>query len=685
MTPQALQQIELIARDQAFSSAQTGALAFVEGLHRFIDARVADLHAQVTKPACQTGCDACCHRLILATPPEIELITQEVGTWDEKRRERLRMNLTSRAKLTKAYTLGNDLPCPFLEDHRCMVYEKRPARCRGENALDPTACAEINDGKLVAVPQVPGQMDMVKAAFRGTNVGLKAAGLPAGSFDLADAIARWHKGLGMERALVKSAPPDPSPDERLAKISSLPVMKAYDDQARSEPEMIWKRMAAHVEQPYGMFGRMVLPTLYRTSGDRDLWLERLNDTVSDFEKSKFDSVDAFESMTLFSTFHLAYAGRDVKPLLTRLMARAHAYATKAYPELTSPIERPRRAGKFRLGFISRSLTHFNGSMWALGWLRHLKSDFETYSFNIETEDGISALWARYSDHYYHMPIGAAGIARQIKELDLDALIFTDIAMGGRTEQLSLLRLARRQLTAWGHPVTSGSPNIDDYLSSDLMEPSNGQEHYSENLIRLPHSGLTMPNFPRKAPSSKSAGELGVPKRFLLNAQRSFKLLPEFDHLYSEISERSGLPIVFLTGGEHEGDSFLGDRLRANGVNAIVLERCPPRDFLRLLELAECSLDSPGWNGGNTTYDALCLGKPVITLPGEFMRGRHTLAFLKLANVPALIAKNEEEYVNLSVDFGRQQEVMKGLQLDALFEDLAPVRAIEDLLLSGQSS
>ncbi|WP_457832819.1 hypothetical protein, partial [Staphylococcus aureus] len=67
----------------------------------------------------------------------------------------------------------------------------------------------------------------------------------------------------------------------------------------------------------------------------------------------------------------------------------------------------------------------------------------------------------------------------MKEQDLDILIFPDIGMGGRGYQFQILRLARAQCTAWGHPVTSGLKTVDYYLSSDLMEPVNAQDEYTE--------------------------------------------------------------------------------------------------------------------------------------------------------------------------------------------------------------
>ena len=38
--------------------------------------------------------------------------------------------------------------------------------------------------------------------------------------------------------------------------------------------------------------------------------------------------------------------------------------------------------------------------------------------------------------------------------------------------------------AWGHPETSGLPTIDYFLTSALMEPEDGDDHYTERLVRL---------------------------------------------------------------------------------------------------------------------------------------------------------------------------------------------------------
>ena len=54
---------------------------------------------------------------------------------------------------------------------------------------------------------------------------------------------------------------------------------------------------------------------------------------------------------------------------------------------------------------------------------------------------------------------------------------------------SVLQLAPVQAQGWGHPITSGSRTMHYFFGAAGMEPPGNEEHYSEELIRLPGTGL----------------------------------------------------------------------------------------------------------------------------------------------------------------------------------------------------
>jgi predicted O-linked N-acetylglucosamine transferase (SPINDLY family) len=126
-------------------------------------------------------------------------------------------------------------------------------------------------------------------------------------------------------------------------------------------------------------------------------------------------------------------------------------------------------------------------------------------------------------------------------------------------------------------------------------------------------------------------------------------------------------------------TVLKERFAAAGVNAAWLPALGTSDFLALIKLADVFLDTPGWNGGNTTIEALSEGTPVVTLPGEFMRGRHSSAFCEIAGCEGLIAPDVKSYVDLACEPERLRESMRNANADALYGDLEPVRALDEFL------
>ena len=105
-------------------------------------------------------------------------------------------------------------------------------------------------------------------------------------------------------------------------------------------------------------------------------------------------------------------------------------------------------------------------------------------------------------------------------------------------------------------------------------------------------------------------------------------------------------------------------------------------YKRINQACDFMLDTLYWSGGNTSLDALARGLPIVTLPSTQMRGRQTMAMLKLLGVPDLIAKDEADYVQiagkLASDVAWRSALSAKIHANdaALFADEAPIRALE---------
>ncbi len=262
------------------------------------------------------------------------------------------------------------------------------------------------------------------------------------------------------------------------------------------------------------------------------------------------------------TFYLAYHGLCNRHLHSKF-ARAFALSV---PDLDWQarhcLEAHRRPGRIRIGFISQFMrTHSIGKV-ARGLIAGLSRErFEVYVLNIPPNVlDETTRWIRArSDHWLILPDALPAARAQIAGLELDILFYQDIGMEPFSYLLAFARLAKIQCVSFGHPDTTGIPNMDYYVSNDLYEPPGASAHYSERVFML-HDLPTLAyyfrptwrNHCRPAPSS------GCRRRraYTVCPQTLFKLHPDFDGLIKRILERDGAGRVLLFSGRCEEWSVL---------------------------------------------------------------------------------------------------------------------------------
>ena len=367
-----------------------------------------------------------------------------------------------------------------------------------------------------------------------------------------------------------------------------------------------------------------------------------------------------------TNFYLAYQmdnDRPLQELYAGILDRILRPRLGAFMQ-PLPQRHPGDTSPLRVGVISPHLVNHNGSIWALGWLEGIASNsgYEIFSYNLgDNEDSGTQRFAALGT-YRHLPLRAEdpeAMLQQILDDRLDLLIYTDIGMHSASKITSVLQLAPVQGQGWGHPITSGSRTIHYYLSGEGMDPSGNEEHYSETLWRLPRTGLNY-----DTPAAIHDGQLLFDKfdlprdRPILNSlQSTFKYVPRNDWSFAEIAKRNPEAFIVLVG--HMGHGGLCERLvermrphfEERGLelenHLRVLPRLDYADFMGLFSISHHTLDTIDWNGGNSSLQSFSLDCPVVTLPTEFMRGRHTVAMLEVLELPELIAKDGDDYVAIS--------------------------------------
>jgi protein O-GlcNAc transferase len=443
---------------------------------------------------------------------------------------------------------------------------------------------------------------------------------------------------------------------------------------------------------------LILPLVYQSPEEIGRWRDRYSHELQNLiQTTQLETPDQCESalngMGRFSSFYLTYQGQSMVDLQQMYGALAHQIVATNYPDWIQPIAMPAVRSKIRIGYVSNYFHSYSGTLWLTGWLKHCdRQKFEVHCYYTgNASDLITQEFQNYSDVFHHIPDNLAAVAQQILADELHLLIYPEIGMNPATIQLAALRLAPVQCTAWGHPVTSGLSTIDYYLSSVAMEPDDAQLHYSETLIHLPKLGIAYPK-PQIPPVTKSRADFGLTEDAIvyLCCQAPFKYLPQHDHLLVEIARRvPQAQFVFIRA------DMLKPRL-ANAFSKANLDYqqyctfLPTQnrlDYLMLNQLADVYLDTIAFTGGNTTFDAVACSLPIVTLPGEFMRGRLSYGILQVLEVTDTIADSEANYINIAVRLGQEPEWRKDVaiamqhQQNKIFDEVSCVSALEEFYQS----
>lgn len=447
--------------------------------------------------------------------------------------------------------------------------------------------------------------------------------------------------------------------------------------------------------------KLVLPILYRNPQE----IEAYRNTFANFSNQMYEEVlsnpipsEEAISLTSYDTnFYLQYQGKNDLQLQMHYGEVVEHVVSHIYPYWSKSRKMPplSQEGKLRIGYISPSMHGHTVAKLSIGWLqKHNSNQFEIYAYSLAPRfDHFSQLFKLHSNKFYHLPRELEVICQQVLTDELHILVFLDIGMSPIMTQLAALRLAPVQCTTWGHPITSGLKTIDYFLSSDLMEPDNGAEHYSEKMVRLPNIGFSYvkPEVPILT-KTRSDFQLRDNALVYLSCQSLYKYLPQYDWVFPAIAKQvPQAQFAFLSHPSIHITNLFRERLKNAfdhyGLDyqnyCISLSRLNMVEYWNLNLLSDIFLDTFSWSGGNTTLEAIACNLPVVTCPGEFMRGRHSYGILKMIGITETIASGEKEYVEIAVKLGLNPDWRKQIidkmasRHDQLYDDKTCVSALED--------
>ncbi|MBK4736502.1 O-linked N-acetylglucosamine transferase, SPINDLY family protein [Noviherbaspirillum pedocola] len=395
-------------------------------------------------------------------------------------------------------------------------------------------------------------------------------------------------------------------------------------------------------------------------------------------------------------FPLSYHGLGNREIVERLAAiyrRAMPSLEWVAPHVPG-WQKPE--GRIRIGLASHFFHEHSIGNTSRGLVEQLDRErFEVILIRLGRgrRDALAEHLDRCADAVVTVPETNLQAAREkIAALKLDILFYQDIGMEPLGYFLAFARLAPVQAVSFGHPDTTGIPNMDVFISSDRYEPSQAQTAYSERLALLQGAGTLAyyhrPQPPGAAPDLAAFG-IAPGDRIYLCPQTLFKLHPDMDEVFAGILEGDAAAKIVLIDMapahlRRDLEARFAGTLGAAASRVLFVPSQPYPSYLALLQGADVILDTIHFNGQNTTLEALALAMPVVTMPASFQRSRHSHGMYAAMGFTDLVAGSIPEYVELALKVALDAAFRGACRAairkrsGVLFENLGIVRGFEEV-------
>ena len=243
------------------------------------------------------------------------------------------------------------------------------------------------------------------------------------------------------------------------------------------------------------------------------------------------------------------------------------------------------------------------------------------------------------------------IARQIRADGIDILVVLAARLDRNKPLVTAYRPAPVQVSLFDI-ATSGLRSIDYLIADPVLAPHGTRENFVERVLRLPliyvHSPIEdAPAIAARRVTARSDVTIGLFHNPAKVADGVLRVWAQILRALPDAKVRVKYRNWFASGALQErfrSGLGLGDNRRLE----FLADDLPQREHLALYDDVDLALDPFPFSGATTTFEALWMGVPVVTLLGDAMVGRWSASMLRALKLEELIARTPEEYVGIAV-------------------------------------
>lgn len=318
----------------------------------------------------------------------------------------------------------------------------------------------------------------------------------------------------------------------------------------------------------------------------------------------------------------------------------------------------------RVGFLSPDLGQHPVGFFLQAFMEHLDRDrITTHLLSTHTRQDPIAAWLKtHADTWRDLSdvVEIEPLLATVRAEEFDVLVDCAGHSARNTIPVFARRAAPVQIT-WGGYVGTTGLDAMDWLLTDRFQTAPGTEKsYAERWLVLPNDYICyIPS--TSAPEVRTLSALQNRVITFGSFNNTAKINADVLDLWGRLLSRVVGSRLLLSYNGLDDPSLRASIMAPLARHGVTSDRVhfrvarDHRDYLDGYNLVDIGLDTFPYSGGLTTCEALWMGVPVVTMPGETFASRHSLSHLSNAGVTDTIASDSDEYLRLAIQLASDIE------------------------------
>ena len=403
---------------------------------------------------------------------------------------------------------------------------------------------------------------------------------------------------------------------------------------------------------------------------RNVDIEKVIYYLNQIAEKETSSIDALASYIYYQSFIYNWDQKKFLEYSKILDQKLITYPQNKLIEISGSNRK-----KINIGFHSadirskHSVTHF---------LKTVLYNYDKNKFNINIytgckkhqEDATTQEFRNYVDKMINIvDMGDIDVINLIRNDKIDILIDLMGLISNHRLSLYKNRLAPIQITWCGFQNTTGIKEMDYIIVDKNLIYEDEKKLYSEKILYMEdiwncHSGFDIPRLQKSAPITEN-------KFITFGSFNNYnKINDRVINVWSKILKKVKNSRLILKSSGATFRTAMAEKFKKNDVINSV-EFLPFKgnfeDHLNQYNKIDIALDTFPYNGVTTSFEAIWMGVPVLTMKGFNYNSRSGESINKNLNLQELIAENENDYINIAVSLEKNVENLKKLR-DLVFDN-----------------